>query len=154
MISASTGGMAGRLFRARCQAKSPRRARTGDAHHREESACRFTAYRLGNPTVAAAELPKFATLLWLQNHAEPDSPLALILPIDRPCRATVGHPHGPKEGTGVSHGDQASCSVVRARADRSDACGLRRAHCGRATDTAGREPAGVPGAGGAARGIG
>ena len=56
---------------------------------------------------------------------------------------------------GVSNGDQASCPVVRARAGGGDACGLRPAHGHRAIDVAGCQPAGVPGAGGAAaRGIG
>ena len=50
----------------------------------------------------------------------------------------------------MPNGDQASCPVVRARAGGGDACGLRPAHGHRAIDLAGRQPAGVPGAGGAA----
>ena len=68
-------------------------------------------------------------------------------------QAMSGHgwaPHGRKEDTGVSNGDQASCPVVRARAGGGDACGLRPAHGHRAIGVAGRQPAGVPGAGGAA----
>jgi hypothetical protein len=76
----------------------------------------------------------------------------LILPVVRPCQATVGHPDVRKENTGVPNGDQASCPVVRTRAGGGDACGLRPAHGHRAIGAAGRRPAGVPGA--AAPGIG
>ena len=46
--------------------------------------------------------------LWRKNHTEPNSPFALILPVIRPRQATVGHPHGRKEDTGVSNVDQTS----------------------------------------------
>src|SRR3954451_19137583 len=82
-------------------------------------------------------------LLCRENHTRPNSPLALVLPVIRPCQTTVDHPHGRKEDTGVSDGDKSICPVARSCARGGSACRLRPTYGHRAICLAWRQRADV-----------